>query len=515
MKDRTRYLSALTAFVLLIGMASVGTMVTSQYVQPGGSNGTASGENVTLSGTVTDGTDGISGAEIALYGGDVFYPCEDERNLWMPYWYHSTKTAEDGTFEIELPSGNYSLNVLAEGFESHYDWIDISEDTEIEIELTGYTAVMTGYVASTDGDAISDAYISVYTAWDWRDECRDDHDEDCFHEQERYDGAGCVISDIDYQYFFAYTDDDGHYTLYGLPGEYEVSVWAYGFSSLYDEVELVEGETEMDFVLEDQTAYVEGWVYDEQTGDPIEGALVTLEYFPVFMEYGPERSDYSWDDIDIWDGVEILFHYTTETDDEGRFEFELEADEMWMYGYLTVEAEDYKLYETDLFIEEYVEIEVLLESDSNEGGSGYITEYEYEYIDENDDGNPEYIYEHKVVYEGYWLIYEYEYIYEDADSDGNPEYEYEYETGKDIDDEDPVKDRDDDVDKDDVFKPLKPGDKDAPEREVTDPEDEGGDIWAEGKGSSGAGTDVHTRGIAFVMTIALVGGAFLLLIRRR
>jgi len=509
----------LTAFVLLIGMASVGTIVTSQSTQPQGSNGTVSGENVTLEGYVTDGVDGIAGANVTIFGGSIWF-CDsdvdsyDQYGDWCPKWYEFTiETARDGSFEIEVPANEYSIYVTAEGYTEYYDWIEVWNDTVLSIELTELTAVMTGYVTSEDGDAVADAYVSVYTIWD--------RDDDVFTYEERNDGAGSVVSDIEYYYFFAYTDDDGHYTLYGLPGEYEVSVWAYGYSSVYDEIELVEGETEMDFVLEEQTAYVEGWVYGETGNEPVAGALVTLEYFPVFMENGV-RSDITYDtDEIIWPGEdEIVFHYTTETDEAGWFEFNLESDEIWMYGYLTVEADGYEVYGTDVFIDEHVQLRIALEPEN--GGSGDIVrEYEYEYIDENDDGNPEYIYKHETVHKGYWLIYEYEYIYKDADSDGNPEYEYEWETGTKVDDKvDPVRDPGtdtDEIDRDKVYRPLIPDDNDGmdtPERETADPEDDG--LWAEGRGDqSSDGSDVHAKGIAMVLTIALVGGAFLLLIRRR
>ncbi|MCI0496687.1 MAG: PEGA domain-containing protein [Thermoplasmata archaeon] len=396
------------------------------------SPGNGTGDNLTLSGLVYDPTsnaseNGISGATVTIWGGCYILDyCENGEKCYCDrYWWEPVNltTDESGDFEVLLPEGYYSITVEKEGYTTANEWLELYNDTYIEVEISKLTAVMAGSVVDGDGNPVAGAWISLSS---WNDD---------IYWRECGNGVEWSNDTADYRYYYGTTGDDGTFTVYAMPGVYRLYLYAYGHSSIEDEIELFEGRNEMTFALEALSApVVSGWVVDGANGNGVAGAFVEL--YP---------SDYYWEEMKVLIGEEDRcyengtvicpdggsLYFTAETDESGYFEVTLDGLACWQWIDVVVTADGYESTMTSVYVEERAEVWIeLFACDPEPVPGDLIREYEYEWTDRDSDGNPDYMH----IYEAYTtsdgvVVYEYEYEMVDRDDDGNPERVYEREYG--------------------------------------------------------------------------------------
>ena len=200
-----------------------------------------------ISGTVTDAGTGepIQWALVTAIGGD------------HPHHYRWAVTDENGEYEMQLLSGTYHVEARARGYFTGVmeDSIVVNDEviTGVDFALSEVEfGSIAGTVLDTDGEPVANAFVSAH----------------------RMGGFGGG---------FDRSDEDGNYLLENIyPGSYRMRAFAHGYfpQTLEDEVVVGNGEdvTGVDFALEPFNppfdGMISGTVTDEETTEPIEGALV-------------------------------------------------------------------------------------------------------------------------------------------------------------------------------------------------------------------------------------------------
>lgn len=235
-----------------------------------------------ISGTVTD-TEGnpLGGIHITYLVDDGHY--QNFGRLW-----HHTMTDENGEYELaNLAAGTYYVGAWFYDH-NHFKgvWYDGKEEFEnadpIELadgeQVTGidfvldmstdYGAIAGTVVSDEDGSPVSYALVQAIPV-----------------NSNKWGRSG-----KNHSAFLSYTDENGEYTLKPVhQGDYYVVVRKSGYMEYYDDkaeedadvVSVVAGETteNIDFAipnLPEEGSVVSGMVVDEETSEPVAGALVTV-----------------------------------------------------------------------------------------------------------------------------------------------------------------------------------------------------------------------------------------------
>jgi len=221
---------------------------------------------------------------------------------------------EDGNFTIDVELGNYIAAALSPARMLYFDnVIDPAEATIIEVteenpDITGIDfafenyyyegdGIISGNVVNDSGEPIVQAFIDV-------------------------------IGIESFSFYTGITDNNGDFTIEGIvPGEYYLSVWAYGYPAYYFEnascpeeatILVIEEETTIEgleiVLIEPETFEVTGIVLDADTGNPIEN----VEIWAMI----------SWERNDVPQREELSF-----TDENGEFTLEVIAGDYYFMAY--------------------------------------------------------------------------------------------------------------------------------------------------------------------------------------
>ncbi|QSG02788.1 carboxypeptidase regulatory-like domain-containing protein [Natranaeroarchaeum sulfidigenes] len=214
-------------------------------------------ELVTLDGEVTDTDDNaLDGVDISLV--------EDGETV------EETETDTDGEYEVEVPTGEYTVEISDSVHEDLDEVVTLDESETKNFELEPLaTGTLEGEVTDEDGEPLEGATIDVQ------------------HDQESVD--------------FTQTDADGQYDIELEEGEYTTTVFKDGFEVEERTVNIEEDATSIENVELEESLTLEGEVTDEE-GEPIEDARVSITQ-----------------DGDFVDSVQ--------TDEEANYEVELEEGE--------------------------------------------------------------------------------------------------------------------------------------------------------------------------------------------
>lgn len=189
---------------------------------------------VTVSGLVLDADtgEGIAGAYVEAYGESF-----DEAD-----------TGAGGGFSLSLEPGFYDVYAYADGYESGYVEVEVTEGTTtldpIELTYLGDPVAVTGSVVDADTAAgIGGAYVEAY---------------------------GPSFDDSE-------TSPSGSYTLNLTPGLYDLYAYADGYDSGYLEIEITEDTTTLpDLELTPQVPGIYVEVYDDTFGGSVPDVRVDL-----------------------------------------------------------------------------------------------------------------------------------------------------------------------------------------------------------------------------------------------
>ena len=242
---------------------------------------------------------------------------EVEFNLWDDEddYNNRTYTDENGYYEINVPSGDFTVYAVADGFYDYYEeGLNIGDKERLEYSFyldpkPEENSMIYGWVNNSEnGDPIEGVDISI---WD----------------------------DDDYNNW-TNTDDKGYYEMNIPDGEYYLYAEISGYHEYYDEGIFI-GEyehLEYSFELqpkEDENSMIYGWVNNSENGKPIEGVNINIG---------------NTDEYDNW----------TNSDDEGYYEMNVPEGEYYIY---TENNGYYEYYDEGITIGEYEQLEYSFELD--------------------------------------------------------------------------------------------------------------------------------------------------------
>lgn len=159
----------------------------------------------------------------------------------------SALTDSDGKFVLTgLAPGVYVIQVKAKDFQNVVQGVSVvsNQTTSVDFQLVANPGSIKGRVVTTEGESIPGAVVAL-------------------------DLSGTAVAS-------AFVDDLGNYLIVGIaPGSYTIQAHADLFQTETIGVTILAGEESVvDFVLEANPGSISGTVTDENTGDPIVGALV-------------------------------------------------------------------------------------------------------------------------------------------------------------------------------------------------------------------------------------------------
>ncbi|PCR90931.1 carboxypeptidase regulatory-like domain-containing protein [Natrinema ejinorense] len=232
----------------------------------------------TLEGTVTD-TDGERVANATVAVGD-----------------EQTTTAEDGSYALELESGEYELTVSAAGYEDASENVTVEANSTVTVDVSlvrsddtdSAVGTVEGTVTDEDGEPIAGATVSI-------DDKQTTTDDDGFYEFEIQPTVGTVdgtvtnadgepVGDVPITVGDKQTTsaDDGSYVLEQGLDEYTLAVSSEGYGDTSETVTVVSGETTvLDITVDEEdveppVGTVAGTITDA-AGEPVANATVTAE----------------------------------------------------------------------------------------------------------------------------------------------------------------------------------------------------------------------------------------------
>jgi len=288
-------------------------------------------ENSTIHGYVYEkgsGRDGgipLQDVEVGVYNEDVGSS-------------NNTESDENGYYEINVAEGTLHIYINDEdGYENYHESFQIGaeEEKEWDIHLIPQNTLLKGYVFVAEkrraDTPIEDAWVNVRN--------RDTHSDD--------NGTS--------------TDDAGYYEIWVAEGELEFSINDDGYFSYYDEFNVeANSEYEIDdvYLVEkpDENSIIEGYVYDNKTGEELEE--VRVEFYNDEYHYGNDNWTEKEDDGDP--GYYMIHVYG------GTWDVRVEEDGYQDYEFeITVGEDDYLYLEiyldplppTDSVIKGYVKAE--------------------------------------------------------------------------------------------------------------------------------------------------------------
>jgi len=174
-----------------------------------------------------------------IVNGSTYYPDE--------YGYYEVSGLNPGEYELSFLLAAYYPETVS-GVE-----VFSNQATTVDITLLPEVGNIEGIVTSIDldGEPIQGATITA-------DGIRDDAD----------------------SVYRAYTNEDGYYIIEDvLIGTYNVTAEAYNYypETIYEAEVIVDETTTVDFELTPEPGIIDGIVYDNHTGEVIEGALISIE----------------------------------------------------------------------------------------------------------------------------------------------------------------------------------------------------------------------------------------------
>jgi len=196
-------------------------------------------ENSRVYGTISDNEtgDGIEGADVLLKSSEDSY---------------KVQTDEGGDYSITCYSGDYDVEVHAEGYQSHYGEVSVEENDEVR------------YDANLEKEAGEDSKVYGKVT-----------------DKDTGDPLGANVKlDGEKKSYKTFTDRSGNYEIQCYADEYRVTVESDGYKTHYGEVKVGEGEeVRYDVQLEREDppdSKVYGNVTDAETEEPIEDAYVKM-----------------------------------------------------------------------------------------------------------------------------------------------------------------------------------------------------------------------------------------------
>jgi len=251
------------------------------------------GEPARVFGVVADKDTGepVEGVEVGVYNDEY-----DE--------YHSTTTDEDGEYSIDLENeGDFSHWVdETDEYKGYHGMFTVSEGEEKEINISlekkpKKDSTIKGYVRERGAGALEDDPVAD-AGVDLRDDMGDwdntDHND---------------------------TDEDGYYEFQVAAGIYEVSVDEEGYYFAHEYVVIgAEEEIWRNITLDafpDFAGTVSGTITDVETGEPVEGAFVTIDVDPYNTGSDDETDGSGHYEIELRPG-----HYTLDVWHDDHFEIE-------------------------------------------------------------------------------------------------------------------------------------------------------------------------------------------------
>ena len=282
-------------------------------------------ENSQFYGWVDDAETGdpIEGAQV-----NVWENTDDYNN--------QTYTNETGYYEINVPEGNFNIDISEDDYYGNY-----TEGIYIEDKQTIEHSVSLDMKIEEN---------STFFGWVNNSETG-----------EPIEGVGIsFIDDANYDNWTG-TDKDGFYQINVPAGIFEVNAWLDGFNGYYDEdleigeVETMEYSFEMDPTPEENSTFY-GWVNNSENSEPIEDAEV---HFYIDEKY----------------------HNSTYTDDNGYYELNVPEDTYKVY----VEANGFHdHYKEGIEIFENEKIEYSIELDTKPEENSTI----YGWVNNSENGDP-------------------------------------------------------------------------------------------------------------------------------
>jgi protocatechuate 3,4-dioxygenase beta subunit len=226
-----------------------------------------------ISGLVTESASGrpIAGARISL--NPLIFPEEGSSNAYRPTFLAALSDRE-GSYELKgVPPGSYQIIASRDGFEQCEKTVEVQEGstTPCDFQLTASgqnEGKLRGKVSfsAPDGSILPmpGAVVTLVPALA-PVACKD---EDLLITSMPPPPACMTI-----------TDWDGTYMIAGItPGTYRAEAMSRGFITDVREVGITAGgETTADFILRTSLVEVSGVVTDSATGQPLEGAFISLE----------------------------------------------------------------------------------------------------------------------------------------------------------------------------------------------------------------------------------------------
>ena len=192
-----------------------------------------------LHGTVTD-------AETEDPIGEAMVRIENSDNKY------SATTDKEGYYEIDCNSGDYEISISASGYETHYGEVTVKpgDDNEYDaaLEPTEENSRVYGYV--TDADT-----------------------------GEPIDMADVYLRNSDNSYSTR-TDREGYYEIQCASGEYDITISKEGYKTHYGQVKVVDDEEvkyDAELNRDGSQTYLDGYVRDAETEEPVNEAKITLE----------------------------------------------------------------------------------------------------------------------------------------------------------------------------------------------------------------------------------------------
>jgi PKD repeat protein len=192
-----------------------------------------------------------------IEGADVYASNQTGPNLYM---YNYTATLADGSYELGVGTGQWSVGASADGYASNGTMLMLGsgDDVTLEILLTRENSVVKGYVTDESStDPISGAYVRV---------------------QRQFGPEN-----------FTVTNDTGYYEISVSPGSYKMMFIAMGYAyEMQMDYTTMIGPDETvwaNHTLVPATTQLYGIVRDASTLSPLDGVQVTVSSFSSYPDY--------------------------------------------------------------------------------------------------------------------------------------------------------------------------------------------------------------------------------------
>ena len=189
------------------------------------------------------------------------------------YWYsNSTYTNETGYYEINVPEGNFYVSAYSYEYTSNYTHVYVQPNSVVWVNLTlqpplPENSVVKGYVTDAEtNEPIEWAWVSIHT----------------YYEPGEYYG-------YDYYWNYTSTDETGYYEMNLPEGEFEVDVSKSGYESNSTKISVDADSVKwLNITLHPpapENSIIKGYVLDEETGEGIEDAYVSISTYYEPGEY--------------------------------------------------------------------------------------------------------------------------------------------------------------------------------------------------------------------------------------